>query len=478
VIVVGYNIAHHYPLEGNMDKDLLQQLGIGSADADFIKDKNAKHEALDLLVPSARAVLDIARLTELSDPLRLLRQSELSVFNGLNGALKKLEQQNASIALERIVQRSLKTNVVEISQSALRLGHLPEKFFPIYKPAESFGASSLAAVALKNHASLSNASNLARDAFERSTQFSLPAMSVTQDYLGTFQAEQVDFLKTARISLFDGGISDALARMRTPWLNLNKVTESISGVVGLHALGLSLSTQAPFDRATTQLVRNALGDWRDFSTPSNPSVLEAPDREIYYRERGLEPTLIEFPAEAFEQLAEDTGLTAGINALISLFDIDPQGTALSEAALHRATVAYRLLLQLEVCLRRFIHGAMKKEFGEDWPRQRLPPSIYELWKDKQSKAEAKGEAPCPLIEYADFTDYLTIIQRRDNWSAVFKSMFHRKEDVVESLQRLGPLRLSTMHARPTNITNSDIIMLLSETTRIVGITRMHAGRLQ
>jgi hypothetical protein len=35
-----------------------------------------------------------------------------------------------------------------------------------------------------------------------------------------------------------------------------------------------------------------------------------------------------------------------------------------------------------------------------------------------------------------------------------------------------------MHARPTNITNSDIIMLLSETTRIVGITRMHAGRLQ
>jgi hypothetical protein len=459
-----------------MDKDLLMRLGISNLAADFLKGQKERQEALGLLMPGAQVAHQIAQIKGLSNPLRVAQLSDLSLFTGLTGALKRLEQQQMSTALTSISQPSLR--IEEAAKDYLRMGQATESLFPIVKLAESLRASSLTSVALKNLTSLTSTSNLAREALERSKQFSLPTLSLTQDYLGVFQTQHADLLKTARVNLLDGGLVETLAKMRSPWLNVNNVTESITGVVGLHALGLSLTTRPSFDLATTQLVRNGLGDWRDFSTPSTSSVLEAPDREIYYRERGLEPTLIEFPAEAFEQLADDTGLTTGINALISLFDTGPQGTGLSEAALHRATVAYRLLLQLEVCLRRFIHGAMKEEFGEDWPRHRLPPNIYELWKDKQSKAEAKGEAPCALIEYADFTDYLTIIQRRDNWSAVFKSMFQRKEDVVESLQRLGPLRLSTMHARPTNITNGDIIMLLSETTRIVGITRMHAGRLE
>lgn len=70
-----------------------------------------------------------------------------------------------------------------------------------------------------------------------------------------------------------------------------------------------------------------------------------------------------------------------------------------------------------------------------------------------------------------------IIQRNDNWKILFEPLFHRKEDVVESLQRLAPLRVDTMHARPMNITNADLLMLYVETTRIVRAARLYAARL-
>lgn len=71
----------------------------------------------------------------------------------------------------------------------------------------------------------------------------------------------------------------------------------------------------------------------------------------------------------------------------------------------------------------------------------------------------------PLINYADFTEYKAIIERRDNWSAVFKSVFGRPEDIRESFQRMFPVRIATMHARL--ITSDDELLLLVETRRIL-----------
>ena len=76
-----------------------------------------------------------------------------------------------------------------------------------------------------------------------------------------------------------------------------------------------------------------------------------------------------------------------------------------------------------------------------------------------------GDREWPLIAYADFTDYERIIVRNDNWNAVFKQTFRRKEFVRESFQRLYPIRLSTMHARV--ITQEDLLYLLVETKRLL-----------
>ena len=96
---------------------------------------------------------------------------------------------------------------------------------------------------------------------------------------------------------------------------------------------------------------------------------------------------------------------------------------------------------------------MTAAFGAQWPRRQLPNGRYEEWVSKKGAATRAGAPSRPLIAYADFTDYVLIICKRDNWEQVFSPFFHRPENVRESFQRLHPIRLDTMHARP--ITQDD-----------------------
>ena len=118
-----------------------------------------------------------------------------------------------------------------------------------------------------------------------------------------------------------------------------------------------------------------------------------------------------------------------------------------------------------MAIRRFIVAAMTVAFGDDWMTRQLPNGMLDSWKQKQQSDVKAGADARPLIDYADFTDYLLIIERKDNWSRVFKSIFRRPEDIRESLQRLYPVRLATMHARV--ITQDDTLLLMVETKRVV-----------
>ncbi len=70
-----------------------------------------------------------------------------------------------------------------------------------------------------------------------------------------------------------------------------------------------------------------------------------------------------------------------------------------------------------------------------------------------------------LIAYADFTDYVRMIVRKDNWEQIFRPFFRRKALVQESLQRLCPIRVCAMHARV--ITQDDELFLMAETVRLL-----------
>ena len=136
-----------------------------------------------------------------------------------------------------------------------------------------------------------------------------------------------------------------------------------------------------------------------------------------------------------------------------------------EEGLARTNEAHDRLQRLESHLRRFIDSEMNRAFGADWPRHQLPNNKYDEWKSKKGAAARAGAPSRPLIAYADFTHYVLVICKRDNWEQVFSPFFGRPESVRESFQRLHPIRLDTMHARP--ITQDDEILLYVEARRLM-----------
>ena len=104
-------------------------------------------------------------------------------------------------------------------------------------------------------------------------------------------------------------------------------------------------------------------------------------------------------------------------------------------------------------------------FGPTWFERQMPNGMYEKWVEKRDKAQANGEPEQPLINFADFSDYVLIIQRRDNWSKVFESAFRRLDEVRESFYRLSPIRIVAMHSRV--ITLDDELLLKVESRRVL-----------
>ena len=135
----------------------------------------------------------------------------------------------------------------------------------------------------------------------------------------------------------------------------------------------------------------------------------------------------------------------------------------------RAKNAFARLRRFEVALREFIVEDMEKTFGKHWMTNQLPKDMRDKWEDKRQAEVEDGRPGRPLIEYADFSDYRMIIERSENWKGVFKSVFRRPEDIRESLQRLNPVRIVTMHSRI--VTLEDELLLKVETTRVLKAIR-------
>jgi hypothetical protein len=222
-----------------------------------------------------------------------------------------------------------------------------------------------------------------------------------------------------------------------------------------------------FDENLTAALRVSLGDWRDAITWPKEIFTDLVARSEFYDDLGFNNALTDFPALAFEQSLKITGLRREPPSLVDLYG-PPVATAdddAEEESLARTNVAHDWLLRLETQLRDFIDKTMTGSFGTKWHKQRLPNGLLEEWQEKKEKAMQQGGRDWPLIAYADFTDYERVICKADNWREVFAVFFVRKESMRESLQRLYPIRLDTMHARP--ITQADELLLYVETQRIV-----------
>lgn len=179
-------------------------------------------------------------------------------------------------------------------------------------------------------------------------------------------------------------------------------------------------------------------------------------RSSYYAQRGFDSRLTHFPIRAFDQSIYVAGLAD---------KADEQDASNAESPIERNVLAYRHLFQLERGIRKFINEAMTAEFGANWVERQLPEGMRNDWISKREKARLKGEAEQPLINYADFTDYIRIIERKDNWKTVFKSVFQREENIRELFTRIFPIRICTMHGRI--VTLDDELYLRVEARRVL-----------
>lgn len=291
----------------------------------------------------------------------------------------------------------------------------------------------------------------AQEAFER--LFRLPEIAE----LGGIAYEALKQTQLARTVLgTDDHLQKAMAAMRSPWLQIEESLTSAKAFSEIVAMGRGIESHSVFDHDFAAALRPGLGDWRDLLTQVPEPLIDPVLRSGYYVERGFNPGLIDFTPAAFDESLR----IAGLREAKAAESADEQ-----EDGLTRAKEAFDQLRRLEVALRRFIEKVMQPAFGDDWVKRQLPANMLDTWIDKRDKAVKAGQAEQPLIDYADFTDYRAIIERKDNWNKVFKPVFGRAEDMRESFQRLFPVRIATMHARL--ITLDDELLLLVETRRVL-----------
>jgi hypothetical protein len=222
---------------------------------------------------------------------------------------------------------------------------------------------------------------------------------------------------------------------------------------------------------TTLLLRIDLGDWRDTIVWPKEIFEGLSARADFYVDLGFNTAITDFPAPAFEESLTIAELRRDPPTFVEHYGspVPASDDDEEEKALVRTNIAHDWLLRFETQLRRFIDEQMTSNYGQDWPKHRLPNGLHEEWQSKKQEAQQAGGPPRALIAYADFTNYERVICKRDDWR-LFAPFFQRPEGVRESFQRLHPVRLDTMHARL--ITQDDELLLYVETKRLMKAIRM------
>ncbi len=299
-------------------------------------------------------------------------------------------------------------------------------------------------------------------------RFRLPEMTEAARLVVEFQTTPLSE-SLARYAEKTSSLQRAMESMRTPWLDAQEAMRSVAGFAELQGIGRALGSMPSFGDRLASALRIDLGDWRDPITWRPEILTDLAARSDFYVSLGFDWTLTDFPAPAFEQSLDIADLRREPPPLVERYGvpIPPSDDDDEEEGLARTNMAYDWLLRLETQLRGFIDERMTRALGADWPKRRLPNGLYEKWQEKQRKAKEAGGREWPLIAYADFTDYELVICRSDNWRDIFAASFGRPESVRESFQRLYPIRLDTMHARP--ITQDDELLLYVETRRLVKV---------
>jgi hypothetical protein len=257
--------------------------------------------------------------------------------------------------------------------------------------------------------------------------------------------------------------------IKAPWLEAGAAARSLESLASLQSLGNALRLSV-FGPEEAEAVRKALGDWRGIRLPEEVfSDWQA--RSAFYRRLGFDSRLTELPEPAFTESLRLTHVWRGdlfspaLPIVEEEQEVGPELPDARAAIRQRMVQAYDALFNFEQQVRSFLVRVMTERYGTRWMKRRVPPTTLLAWRRKRDEQSTRGLPRRQLFQYADFTDYLPIIIRADNWNEIFSGIFRNSDDVQVSFQRLFPLRVCTMHGR--ELSKDDFLLLLVETRRIL-----------
>ena len=126
---------------------------------------------------------------------------------------------------------------------------------------------------------------------------------------------------------------------------------------------------------------------------------------------------------------------------------------------------YLQLQELEESLRVFIESKLAKQ-SNNWWKERIPEDVQLRGEGRKKSSTTlypwNEKADLDLIHFVDFTDYVKIISRKDNWKDVFAKYFKDITLLTSKLRELEPIRNNIAHFRPIRKTQATKLMLYTK----------------
>ena len=146
--------------------------------------------------------------------------------------------------------------------------------------------------------------------------------------------------------------------MTTPWLNMHDQTRSLTGLLGLQEIGHVLNTIPDFNIDLDERLRCYLGDWRSPIDWPSEIFTDPVIRSDFYIDRGLDPTLTEFPVTAFDEAITIAGIKRPLPSRKDAYDYVNKRESDGEAGFKRNNAAHDRLQRFESHVRSFIDQRM------------------------------------------------------------------------------------------------------------------------
>jgi ATP-dependent Lon protease len=116
-----------------------------------------------------------------------------------------------------------------------------------------------------------------------------------------------------------------------------------------------------------------------------------------------------------------------------------------------------VLDELENALRNCIKSNLQG-LSENWWIERIPPDVRQRAEERRSKDDMKRDP----VQYIDFSDYLKIITKRDNWKNSFNRIFKDEDIITAKLKELEPIRNAARHSRKLTSEQKEKLKVLSK----------------